>query len=83
MSFLISVCEAKSGICNSYGASSNCGSASGTGCGKCREGYFGQRCEFCEDNPKFTIFEGVNGTVNSTSGKGIWCGTSQLLSIPI
>ena len=68
------VCESQDGVCNVYGASPNCGPESEESCGSCKEGYFGARCEFCINDERFTIFEGVNGTVDPETGKGIWCG---------
>ena len=68
------VCESQDGVCNVFGASPNCGQEFEEGCGNCKEGYFGMRCEYCVNDDQFTIFEGVNGTVDSETGKGIWCG---------
>ena len=72
---IISVCKSYSGkVCNRFGVAGDCDSASRKGCGQCKDGYHGEQCQFCIGGPKFTIFEGVNGKVDSETGKGIWCG---------
>ena len=68
------VCESQNGVCNVFGTSSDCVPEFEEGCGSCKEGYFGTRCEFCINDERFTVFEGVNGTVDPETGKGIWCG---------
>ena len=74
--WFISVYESKYGLCNVYGTLHDCGVDSRSKCSRCtcKEGYFGARCQYCYNNPKYTVFEGINGTVQSVTGKGIWCG---------
>ena len=64
--------ESKYGICNVYGTLHDCGVDSRSKCSRCtcKEGYFGARCQYCYNNPKYTIFEGINGTVQSVTWKG-------------
>lgn len=58
------VCKVPTGICNIYG-SSNCDD-----CRRCKPGYKGDRCQFCDEG--YVIVRGNNGTT-TVEGVGVKC----------
>ena len=62
--------------CNVNGVGNHCGGPSGSGCGTCKEPYFGSRCQYCK--PGIPVFDGQNGTVD-IEGKGPLCGNLYMI----
>ena len=56
-------------VCNVHGnINSNCSSRC-----YCKEGYYGEHCEFCDWRNHFYSIDGTEGLVNSTNGGGVQC----------
>ena len=60
------------GACNIFGTL-NCKEEDGTICAKCKTGYMGNKCQFCESED--LIISGSNGFVND-NGQGVKCSKS-------